>query len=83
VLPSPVACWLILYLTALSVPRLHSVDDRTINEYGAVGGIRFGRGKRRTRRKRAPMSLCPPEIPQDLTWDGTRVAAVGSRRLTA
>jgi hypothetical protein len=26
--------------------------------------------------------LCPPQIPHDLTWSGTRAAAVESRRLT-
>jgi hypothetical protein len=40
----------------------------------------FGRGNRSTRRKRAPVPLCPPH---DLTRARTRVAAVGSRRLTA
>jgi hypothetical protein len=29
----------------LSVSRLDSVDDKMINEYGAVGGMRIGRGK--------------------------------------
>jgi hypothetical protein len=28
---------------SLSVPRLHSVDDRMTDEYEAVGGIRTGR----------------------------------------
>jgi hypothetical protein len=46
---------------------------------GAVGGMRIGRGKRSTRRKPAPVPLCLPQIPHDLT----RAAAVGSRRLTA
>jgi hypothetical protein len=35
-----------------------------------------------TRRKPAPVSLCPPQIPHDLTWARIRAAAVGSRRLT-
>jgi hypothetical protein len=34
-------------------------------------------------RKPAPVPLCPPQIPHDLTWAQTRAAAVGSRRLTA
>jgi hypothetical protein len=59
-------------------PRM--IDD---DDYGAVGGMRIGRGNRSTRRKRAPVPLCPPQIPHDLTWDGTRAAAVGSQRLTA
>jgi hypothetical protein len=28
----------------MSVPRLYSVGDMMINEYGAVGGMRIGRG---------------------------------------
>jgi hypothetical protein len=28
----------------LSVLRLHSIDDRIINEYGAAGRVRIGRG---------------------------------------
>jgi hypothetical protein len=46
-------------------------------ECGAVGGM-TGKGKRCTRRKPAPLSLSPPQIPQYLI----RAAAVGSRRLT-
>jgi hypothetical protein len=51
-------------------PRM--IDD---DVYGAVGGMRIGRGNRRTRRKPAPVPLCPPQIPHDLTWDRTRAAA--------
>jgi hypothetical protein len=52
-------------------------------ECGAVGGVRVGRGNRSTARKSAPVPLCPPQIPHDLTWARTRVAAVGSWRLIA
>jgi hypothetical protein len=45
---------------------------------GAIGGMRIGRGSRRTRRKHARVPLCPPEIPYDLTGARTRTAAVGS-----
>jgi hypothetical protein len=45
--------------------------------------VRIGRGNRSTRRKPAPVPLCPPQIPHDLTWDRTQAAAVGSQRLTA
>jgi hypothetical protein len=38
---------------------------------------------RSTRRKPAPLPLCPPQIPHDLTWYRTRAIAVGSQRLTA
>jgi hypothetical protein len=59
-------------------PRM--IDD---DYYGAVGGMRIGRGNRSTRRKPAPVPLCPPQIPHELTWDRTRAATVGSQRLTA
>jgi hypothetical protein len=45
--------------------------------------MRIGRGNRSTRRKPALVPLCPPQTPYDLTWDRTRAAAVGSRRLIA
>jgi hypothetical protein len=58
-------------------------EPRMINEYGAFGGMRIGRGNRSTLRNLVSVPLCPPQIPHDLTWDRTRAAAVGSRRLTA
>jgi hypothetical protein len=42
-------------------PRI--IDD---DDYGAVGGMKIGRGNRSTRRKPAPVPLCPPQIPHDL-----------------
>jgi hypothetical protein len=45
--------------------------------------MRIGRGNRSTRRKPAPVPLCPPQIPHDLTRARTRAAAGGSRQLTA
>jgi hypothetical protein len=53
------------------------------DECGAIDGMRIGRGDRSTQRKPAPVPLCPPQIPHDLTWARTRVAAVGNQRLTA
>jgi hypothetical protein len=38
------------------------IDD----ECAAVGGMRIGRGNQSTRRKPAPVPLCPPQIPHDL-----------------
>jgi hypothetical protein len=55
------------------------IDD----DYGAVGGMRIGRGNRSTRRKPATVPLCPPQIPHDLTWDRTQATTVGSQWLTA
>jgi hypothetical protein len=47
------------------------------------GGMKIGRGNRSTRRKPAPASHYPPQIPLDQTRARTRAAAVGSQRLTA
>jgi hypothetical protein len=59
-------------------------QPRMIDEVcGAVGIMRIGRRNRSTRRKPAPAPLFPPQIPHELTWDGTRAAAVGSQRVTA
>jgi hypothetical protein len=44
---------------------------------------KIGRRNRSTRRKPAPMPLCPTQIPHKLTWDRTQSAAVVSQRLTA
>jgi hypothetical protein len=59
-----------------SLYQTRMIDDV---ECGAVGGMRIGRGNRRTRRKPAPVPLCPAQIPHDLTWARTWAAAVGSR----
>jgi hypothetical protein len=58
------------------VPAPGEYDD------GEIGGIIIGRGNRSTRRKPAPVTLCPPQTPRAArtrTW----AAAVGSQRLTA
>jgi hypothetical protein len=36
-----------------SISKLYSVDDKIINECGAVDGMRIGRGNRSSRRKSA------------------------------
>jgi hypothetical protein len=65
----------VYYLTNLSVTRLYGVSGRMMNEYGAVGGIRIGRGNQSTRKTPAPMPLFPSQIPHCLTWDRTRTIA--------
>jgi hypothetical protein len=57
------------------VPTPGDYDD------GEIGGM-IGRGNRSTRRKSAPMPLCPPQTPHAARMR-TRAAAVGSQRLTA
>jgi hypothetical protein len=48
---------------------------------GEIAGM-IGRGNRSTRRKAAPVPLCPPQTPHAAPTR-TRAAAVGSQRLTA
>jgi hypothetical protein len=48
---------------------------------GEIGGM-IGRGNRSTRRKPAPVPLCPPQTPHNARTR-TRAAAVESQRLTA
>jgi hypothetical protein len=57
------------------VPAPGSYDD------GEIGGM-IGRGNRSTRRKPAPVPLCPPQTPY-AARTRTRAAAVGNQRLTA
>jgi hypothetical protein len=47
-------------------------QPRMRDEYGAFGGMRIGRGNQI---KPAPMPLCPPQIPHDLTWVQTQAAS--------
>jgi hypothetical protein len=59
-------------------PRM--IDD---DECGAVGGKRLGRGNRSTRRKPAPVPLCPPQIPHDLgSYLGRRGGKPATNRLS-
>jgi hypothetical protein len=46
-----------------------------------IGGMMIGMGKRSTRRKPAPVPLCPPQIPH-AARTRTRATEVGSQRLT-
>jgi hypothetical protein len=54
-----------------------------IKEYATGLGNRIGRGNLSIRRKSAPVPLCPPQIPNNLTLDQTRAGAMGSQQLTA
>jgi hypothetical protein len=81
--PHHEASSLVCCLTTVSVWRLYNVDYRTIYEYGAVCGMRIRSADWSILRKAAPVPFCPPQIPHDLTWDGTRAAEVGSQQLTA
>jgi hypothetical protein len=61
-------------------PLIVLYQPRLTDDYGALGGMRIGRRNRSSRRKPAPLPLCP-QFPHDLTWDRTRVSAVEIRRL--
>jgi hypothetical protein len=57
------------------VPAPGEYDD------GEIGGM-IGKGNRSTRRKPAPVPLCPSQIPH-AARTRTRAAALGNQRLTA
>jgi hypothetical protein len=58
-----------------NVPAPGDYDD------GEIGGM-IGRGNQSTRKKPAPVPLCPTQIPH-AARTRTQAAAVGSQRLTA
>jgi hypothetical protein len=58
-------------------------DDDDEDDYGATVGMKGDRRIRSTRRKPAPMPICPPQIPHGLIRALTRASAVGSQRITA
>jgi hypothetical protein len=52
-------------------------------DYGAVGGMRIGRGNRSTRRKPAPVPPCSPQNPHDLGSNpGSRGGKPATNRLS-
>jgi hypothetical protein len=66
------------YLATLLVPRIYTVNERMISKYGTVGGVRIRKENRRTRIKPSSLTLCPPQIPRDVTWDRNRAVAAES-----
>jgi hypothetical protein len=65
----------------LQWPIVPATGDYGDYDDGEIGGM-IGRGNRSTRRKPAPVLLCPPQTPH-AARKRTRAAAVGSQRLTA
>jgi hypothetical protein len=65
------------YLAYCTSPGLQMMNVEQSVEWELAGKTEVLGGKP------APMPLCPPQIPHDLTWARTRAAAVGNRRLTA
>jgi hypothetical protein len=61
----------------------YCISPHMIHEYGAVRRMRIGRGNRGARKIPIPMRLHLSKILHYLTWNRTRNAAVGSRRLSS
>jgi hypothetical protein len=53
-----------------------------INECGAGGGMKTGRGNRTTRIKHAPSHSVHQQIPHDLVWDRTQTGKPATNRLS-
>jgi hypothetical protein len=62
--------------TAATIGLLYQPKAIADGDCAASGGMKIGRGNRSTRRRPAPVPLCPPQIPHELT----RAAAVRSQR---
>jgi hypothetical protein len=60
--------------TATNKPVVPATGDYDVGE---IGEMKIGRGNRGTRRKPAPVPLCPPQTPHAARTQ-TRPAAVGS-----
>jgi hypothetical protein len=58
------------------LPQPQKIDD---GDCGGIGGMKIGRENRSTRRKPAPVPLCPPQIPHNQAWARTRAVAMGSQ----
>jgi hypothetical protein len=67
--------------TSATIWPIVPAPDNNDDGCGAVGGM-SGRGNRSTRRKPAPVPLCPPQIPHELNLARTRATKVGSQRLS-
>jgi hypothetical protein len=57
----------------LSVSGLYNTD-RMINEYVEVDGVKTGKENWGVERKPTPMPLRPPQIPDNLTLDQSKLA---------
>jgi hypothetical protein len=71
-----------LFNDSVSIETILS-DNGTFNEYGAIGAMRIDRWNQTTWRKPAPLQLCSPQIPYDLTRDKTQAIMMGSQQLLA
>jgi hypothetical protein len=51
-------------------------DNDDDDDFGAIGGMRVGKGNEMTRRNPSPLPLCSPQTSHGLTWTRTRSAAM-------
>jgi hypothetical protein len=72
--------WYVSHYGLLYQSQMLDDDD---NDCRAISGMRIGRGNQSTQRKLAPVPLCPPQIPHDLTRAWTWAAMLGSWWLRA
>jgi hypothetical protein len=54
-----------------------------INEYGAMGGMMLTGKTEELGENPVPVQLCPPQIPEVLTWARTQASVMRGQRLTA
>jgi hypothetical protein len=66
--------------TAATIGLLYQPQMIDDGDCGAIGGMKIGRENRSTRRKPVPTSLCPPQIPHDVTRVRTRATVVTRER---
>jgi hypothetical protein len=64
--------------TAATIGLLYPPQMIDDGDCGAIGRMKIGRGNSSSRRKPAPETLCPPQIPHDLTRARTRAVAMGA-----
>jgi hypothetical protein len=69
--------------TAAATGLLYQPEMIDDGDCVAIVGMKIGRGNRSTRGKPAPVPLCRPQIPHDLSRAQTRAASVESQQLTA
>jgi hypothetical protein len=69
--------------TAATTGLLYQPQMINDGDCGVIGGMKIGRGNRSTRRKPAPATLCPLQIPHYHARAQTRSDAVGNQRLTS
>jgi hypothetical protein len=68
--------------TAATTGLLYQPQMIDVGVCEAIGGMRIGKGDQNTRKKPAPVPLCSPQIPHNISRARTQAAAVGSQRLT-